>query len=312
MKQWLVGLALCLVASVVAYGDELPATKVAFDAHGQLWRASVKQGQVWIDHSQPLMPGDTPKFSTAVAVTTGSQKIRALAIASDEKVWVAWMDENAVIFLTALSDQGVHLSPVGKVAETGYACGGIALQPAPNNQVVALWQQSFDGGARDYAMAKIDMPTLDRQNHVTIHRATFGGLHLDACPQPAPALAKGGDWGWHMAWFDGGDKAGVFYARMDGDAWVSSPAKCFKQMQTAQPSLLAIGEHVWLAWQESNKQGANINVAMSDDGGRSWASPIVVAQTQGVADDPILFNQGEQAYLSWNTAAGLRLLALPY
>jgi hypothetical protein len=76
--------------------------------------------------------------------------------------------------------------------------------------------------------------------------------------------------------------------------------------------LLAIGEHVWLAWQESNKQGANINVAMSDDGGRSWASPIVVAQTQGVADDPILFNQGEQAYLSWNTAAGLRLLALPY
>jgi hypothetical protein len=293
---------LCVSLITVAYGGDV---SMAFDTQGRLWRASVKQGQVWVDHSQPLKPGETPEFSSAVAVTTATQKLGALAIGDDGKIWVASMDASAAVYLTVSSDRGASFSAARKVADSKSACSSIALQPAPNNQVVALWQQSFDGGVRDYAIAKFDM-----QSPISIHRATFGGLHLNACPQTPPALAQGGDWGWHMAWADGGEKAGVFYARMDGDAWVSSPAKRFKQTQVAQPSLLAIGEHVWLAWKEANEQGATINVAMSDDGGRSWASPTVVAQTLGAGDDPILLSRGEQAYLSWNTAAGYRFLGL--
>ncbi|HEY8084064.1 MAG TPA: hypothetical protein VIE69_00500 [Methylophilaceae bacterium] len=304
MKRLVLGLMLCVSLIAVAYGSDV---SMAFDTQGRLWRASVKQGQVWVDHSQPLKPGETPEFSGAVAVTTATQKLGALAIDDDGKIWVASMDASAAIYLTVSGDRGASFSVARKVADSKSACSSIAIQPAPNNQVVALWQQSFGGGVRDYAIARFDM-----QSPVTMHRATFGGLHMNTCPQIPPTLARGGDWGWHMAWADGGEKAGVFYARMDGEAWVSSPAKHFggKQAQTAQPSLLAIGEHVWLAWKAADEQGATIHVAMSDDGGRSWVSPTVVAQTQGAADDPILLGRGEQAYLSWNTAAGYRFSGL--
>ena len=128
---------------------------------------------------------------------------------------------------------------------------------------------------------------------------------IDACPHHGPALAKGGDWGYHMAWFDGGDKAGLFYARMDGEAWVSSPAKRFgdTNSQAGHPALLSDGEQVLLAWKEFTDTTSLVKLAKSNDGGRSWDAPIVISQTKGKSDYPQLLLKGTQAYLAWNTEA---------
>lgn len=368
MRQLILCLMLCLSVRGFAYADEKQnlVTGVAFDAQGQLWRASVTQGQVLVDRSQPLKPGDTPKFSVAVAVSpkmdvavdaqpqivTGGQDIyigwsqssgnigfshsgdagktfsaplvldhmaaahdsqhgaphlNALALTADGKLWAAWSKVQA-IYLSVSNDQGENFGVARMLADSAWACGGIALQPAADNHTVALWRQSFAGDVRDHAIARIAA-----EGFITSHRATFGGGQSDICPQPSPVLAKGGDWGWHMAWYGSGEKPGIFYARMDGDAWVSSPAKRFAmtQAQASQPSLLAIGEHVWLAWKQLDPQGATVNIATSDDGGRNWSAPVVAARTEGEADEPVLLNHGEQAYLSWDTAAGYRLLLLP-
>jgi len=59
-------------------------------------------------------------------------------------------------------------------------------------------------------------------------RATFGHWKIDGCPHQGAAIATGGEgkdwWGYHMAYFDGNDaKPGLYYSRMDGVAWASSP-----------------------------------------------------------------------------------------
>lgn len=169
-----------------------------------------------------------------------------------------------------------------------------------------MWRHLFDGGVRDHAIAKISP-----QSSAVIHRASFGQWKIDACPHHGPALAQGGDWGYHMAWFDGGEKAGLFYARMDGEAWVSSPAKRFgsAHQQAGHPALVSQGESVWLAWKEISEQDSAIQLAFSADGGRSWEAPKLIAKTKGKSDYPQLILKNAELYLVWNTELeGLQFL----
>src|SRR5690606_23965083 len=134
-----------------------------------------------------------------------------------------------------------------KLADSSCECCRIAMTTDAAGNAVAMWRHLFDDGIRDHAIAKFsDAPITD------VKRASFGDWKIDACPHHGPALARGGDWGWHMAWFDGGEKAGLFYSRMDGEAWVSAPAKRFGnvEQQAGHPALMSKGEQVWLVWKE--------------------------------------------------------------
>ena len=97
----------------------------------------------------------------------------------------------------------------------------------------------------------------------------------------------------------------LFYARMDGNAWVSSPAKRFgdASKQAGHPALLSNGEDVWLAWKERSDNASQIKLAKSNDGGRSWSDPITLAQTNDKSDYPQLLIKDSQVYLAWNTQA---------
>jgi hypothetical protein len=116
-----------------------------------------------------------------------------------------------------------------------------------------------------------------------------------------------------MAWFDGGEKAGLFYARMDGEAWVSSPAKRFGNInfQPGHPSLLSINEKVYLAWKEINEFGSYIVLSVSEDGGKNWLESKVIKKTDGVSDYPELIQFKNKVFLSWSTIKdGYQLISL--
>ena len=135
-------------------------------------------------------------------------------------------------------------------------------------QPVLLWQHVFDDGARDLAMARIQQGKLG-----DIHRVTFGGGTEPGCRYRGVAITRGGDWGWHLAWtlaqVEQG-KPALRYARMDGAAWVSSPAKRFGADGAHSPSLQVDGERVMLIWRET-LDGEEVERSVSSaDGGRSW------------------------------------------
>jgi len=242
-----------------------------------------------------------------------THRFDALAVSPSGRVYVAWVDkrdliaakkakqayDGAAIYYAVSDDQGLSFGAEQKAADSSCECCRIAMLANEKGDAVMMWRHLFDGGVRDHAMAKIGV----NEKSTKIHRASFGQWKINACPHHGPALAKGGDWGYHMAWFDGGDKAGLFYARMDGDAWVSSPAKRFgdANSQAGHPALISNGEQVWLAWKEMTDTASQVKLIKSDDGGRSWDSPVVISQTKGKSDYPQLLLKDGQAYLAWNS-----------
>lgn len=366
------------------------AVSAAFDAQGQLWRASVNGGHVVVAYSRDL--GKT--FSKPVVVNKAPQKIGAdsearpkiavapsgqiyltwtealkkpfagyiwfarsvdggktfespkivhqdrdeithrfdaLNVAPDGKVTVTWVDkrdlmaakaakrayDGAAIYYAVSTDNGASFSVEQKLADSSCECCRIALTNKPDGTVAALWRHVFAGSERDHMMAEI--PVTNQQAEPK--RATYGKWKVDGCPHHGAALASGGEgerwWGYHMAWFDGGnDESGkqssLFYARMDGVAWVSSPAKKFGNMQkqAGHPALAAVGEQVWLVWREKDAGKSQIWLMKSDDEGKSWGDKQMLVEATGNADYPILLQYGKQVYLVWNTQQALQVLPL--
>lgn len=306
-------------------GDARP--KIAVASQGNIyvtWTQALPtpySGYIWFSRS--VDGGKT--FSAPSVVHQDKAEIThrfdALTVAPSGRIYVAWVDkrdllqakkskqtyDGAAIYYAVSDDAGISFKPEQKVADSSCECCRIAMLTNDENEAILMWRHLFDGGVRDHAMAKIDGGSKSSE----VHRASFGNWKIDACPHHGPALAKGGDWGYHMAWFDGGEKAGLFYARMDGEAWVSSPAKRFgdANQQAGHPALVSQGESVWLVWKEITEQNSLIKLAQSNDGGRSWEVPQVIAKTQGKSDYPQLLLQGSGAYLGWNTdAEGLQWL----
>jgi hypothetical protein len=265
-------------------------------------------------------------------------RFNALNVSASGKITVIWIDlsefiaakgagkpyEGATIYYATSIDQGASFAPEQKLTDSSCECCGIALTNKPDGAVVAMWRHVFEGGECDYMMAEI--PAQPNQAPA-LKRATFGRWKIDGCPHYGAALAPGGegkDWlGYHMAWNDGGSAnsgkdASLFYGRMDGEAWVSSPPKKFgnHENQAGHPALLSLGENVWLVWLELEiKNFAKQNVIkgmFSDDGGRSWSETKELASSSlDKADYPLLLAYGNQGYLVWNTGKeGLKVIPL--
>ena len=160
------------------------------------------------------------------------------------------------------------LSPVqAAVQKLGGGCP-VAETVDAEGQPVLLWQHLFEDGSHDLAMARTQQGRLG-----DIHRVTFGGSRQAGCHYHGLALARGGDWGWHLAWaldkVEPG-KAALRYARMDGAAWVSSPAKRFGGDSAHAPRLQVDGENITLQWRETVDGREVERSASSAAGGRSW------------------------------------------
>lgn len=144
----------------------------------------------------------------------------------------------------------------------------IAQTADAQGQPVLLWQQMFDDGAHDLAMARTAHGKL-----LQIRRVTFGGSRQPGCHFPGLAIARGGDWGWHLAWIMADTAAGkpaLRYVRMDGAAWVSSPAKRFGDASAHNPDLIQQDGKLKLSWQQTVNGEQQDMIAISEDEGRSW------------------------------------------
>ena len=130
-----------------------------------------------------------------------------------------------------------------------------------------LTQFSFDKDARDLAVIvhNVNLPAQ-------IKRVTFNrGQTEPACFFKPLAFAQGGQgdyyWGWHMLW---SEPVGLFYARMDGEAWVSSNPKLLSKLVTINPQFKLENQIITVTWQQvENGITANMQ-AVSSDEGRSW------------------------------------------
>lgn len=360
------------------------AVSIVVDQKGQLWRASVQDGFVLVDHSADM--GET--FSKQVKVNTKPQKVAArgearpkiaigsqgniyltwtqglakrfagyvwfsrstdngksyeqpiivhqdraeithrfdaLTVSPDGKITVVWVDKRdleaakktgkpytgAAIYYAVSTDDGESFLTEKKLADFSCECCRIATSTKPDGTVAVLWRHVFEGSERDHAIAEIPKEGAA----VNITRATFGHWKIDGCPHHGAALARGGDaddwWGYHIAYFDGKDnKPGLYYSRIDGEAWVTFPAKKIGEnaKQARHPAVLSMGDNVWLAWLETGaKNIQKVMIMSSIDEGKSWSEVRSLLTIEGKVDYPQLLNYKDTAYLVVNTSEGLKV-----
>lgn len=304
--------------------------KLAIGRRGELylsWTQALPQPFAGnIKFSRSLDGGRT--FSTPIVVNRDRQPIThrfaTLVLAPNGTIFIAWIDkrdlqaakaanrpyDGAAIYYAVSRDGGASFETEYKLADHTCECCRIGIATASDGSALAFWRHVYDGGVRDHAVATLGARGVLKGPQ----RVSYDNWKIDACPHHGPAIVRGGDWGWHMAWYDGAEgKQGLRYARLDGEAWVTSPPRRFgnPDAQAGHPALLADDERVFLAWKELDEDGAYIMIMTSTDGGRHWDKARRIAQSAGATDYPMLVARGQQVFLSWNTARdGYRLVPL--
>ena len=177
--------------------------------------------------------------------------------------YLCFSGSNAVSKLIAVIAAGFFaLAPIADVHADEIADCAAAQASDESGQPIYFWQHTFADGTHDLVMAA----SADAQPP-EIKRVTYGGGKEAGCHYTGLALARGDDWGWHLAW---ADSRGLYYARMDGAAWVSSPSKRLSSSHIQQISLDISVSQVKLVWQEESGGAVKYFEAVSEDEGRSW------------------------------------------
>jgi len=342
-KRFTKPMAINVIAQkIAADGEARP--KIAIGPEGNIyltWTEALKtpfSGYVWFVRS--INSGKS--FDKPLIVHQDRSEIThrfdALNVSPNGNVTVTWVDkrdliaakaankpyDGAAIYYAVSSNKGASFSLEQKLADSSCECCRIVTTNKPDGSVIAMWRHVFAGSERDHMLAEIPQLTKTGQpiSNPILKRATFGHWQIDGCPHHGAAIASGGEgkdwWGYHMAYFDGNDKKpGLYYSRMDGVAWASSPPKKFgnNKNQAGHPALLAMGDQVWLVWREiefqNNMAQHSILGMFSDDGGRSWQEAKVLATSMGKTDYPQLVGFQGKTYLAWNTVdEGFLLLGL--
>ena len=339
------------VQKIGADGEARPKIAIAQNGYVYItWTEALAKpftGYIWFARSTNGGKSFEPAYIVHQDRAEITHRFDALHVSPNGNITVAWVDKRdllaaklankpytgAAIYYAVSTDAGKTFAPEKKLADSSCECCRIALVNKSNHNqaddtVVALWRHVFANSERDHAIAEL---TANGSVPV-IHRATYGHWKIDGCPHQGAAMAVGEGFGYHIAWFDGGNDADnepagknatLYVARMDGDAWVSSVPKKFgnNAHQAAHPALLSQGENVWLAWREINPDTKNTEIfgKNSTDGGRNWESTQLLLSTAGAADYPILLMRKstgqkvkpENPYLIVNTVAdGLKLIPL--
>lgn len=109
-------------------------------------------------------------------------------------------------------------------------------------------------------------------NHFKNHPVTFYQSDTlpkqlsEACAMTPIALVQGGDWGWHVLWQS---LQGIYYARVDGEAWVSSVPKLLSKSQAVDVNMQVDKTTVTVQWKTTTNPEITQR-AVSMDEGRSW------------------------------------------
>ena len=168
----------------------------------------------------------------------------------------------------------------------------------------------FDGGIRDFGIVRVSPAGQPSP----VVRVTNDDWQIDACPEHGAALAIDADGRYHLTWFTQGKKRqGLFYAFSEnrGASW-SAPLRIGSEPALpGHADVLALGNRVFLAWQQFDGTRTSILAMTSQNHGRSWTEPVELGSSTAVADYPRLITNGTSAFVSWSAGPEMyRLLPL--
>jgi hypothetical protein len=302
--------------SIAAKGESRP--KIKLDNNGVIyltWDLTLdKKRSTHIRFSRSTDGGQ--HFSKPVTVNDNLEIIRhrfnSLAIGKNGEVFIAWLDarhteaskkagkefKGLSLYYTWSDDGGKHFHPGTKIADHVCECCRIDTAMAPDNTPVIIWRHIFDGKIRDHAIVKFKNWNTPGQ----VTRLSHENWAIDACPHHGPALSIADTGTYHAVWFSNAEsKQGLFYAYSKDAGQSFSEPMNFGHDGASHPHVLGLGHQVAVVWQEFDGTNNTIQIIKSEDEGKTWTNPEVIAQSTEMIDEPFLVGDGQAIYLSWHS-----------
>ena len=265
-------------------------------------------------------------FAPPVPITanTESQRFEGLALDADGSLFAAWLDKRnrvpakarnetyigAALAFAWSTDHGASVSDTRIAQDNTCECCRLGIAFAGPGRPAVAFRNVFGGTVRDHAVMTFAYPSTPGP----VYRISVDDWKTDACPHQGPNLALSAAGTYHVSWFTSGSvRKGLFYARSsDGGRTFSQPLAVGRgDRNPSHPYLTAASNALWLVWKEFDGDKTTVPAMVSHDDGRTWSSPVVVAETASGSDNPLLASDGQRVFVSWQTQAqGFRFIPL--
>ncbi len=265
---------------------------VAFDARGTLHT-------LWIDKRDLEVQ---LKAQAARAPAAADASASGTAPGGGRKPRAQSQYLGAAIYRNESKDGGRSFGPDMKLADHSCECCRIALAPAPDGSLVALWRHVFAPNQRDHAFAAVAAPGTTEPV-----RATLDRWAIDACPHHGPGLAPAAAGGYHAVWF--GERAGaaqVRYGQLDSQGAPRGEVRPLPDEGAEHAAVQSAGASVAIAWRSFDGQATAWRAWVSSDDGRTFALK-ELGRSADDNDHPLLAKRGAQIFALWRTASGVRV-----
>jgi BNR repeat-like domain len=261
-------------------------------------------------------------FAPAVKVNDdpvpGVHGMHSLAVASDGRVYLAWLDErnlapavteqnaagqkkmehmerNREVFTSFSTDGGRSFSANRRVASEACPCCKTSLAVGTNSRVYVGWRQVLPGEYRHIAVASSadGGQTYSRPVIVSDDRWVIPG-----CPVSGPALAVALDGALRVMWFTAGERGttGLYWAESRDAGQTFSERKLFAGGQAfGTPLLLAsVNDKPFVVWGDNNGGTPRVLASPLVTGGKEGSAPVAMS-----AELPSAAMTGDQLFIGY-------------
>ena len=269
---------------------------------------------------------DGHSFSEPVTINDNLEVIGhafdSIVVADNGDLFIAWLDARDTVkakktgqefigtslYYTWSEDGGTTFHGNKKIAEHTCQCCRLQTAIDVDNNPVVSWRHIFEGGIRDHAIVKFE----DWHSPGEVVRMSYENWKIDACPHHGGALVVSDNGTYHAAWFgNSATKSGLFYGYSTNSGGAFNETAKFGKPGAGHPHVVTIEDNPMLVWLEFDGQQSVIQLMKSNDAGRTWEQPEVIASTDKLADRPFLLKYQDQAYLAWQTEQeGFQLIAI--
>ena len=242
-------------------------------------------------------------------------------VAVDERgdVFLAWVEQarkDVVFQRLSAGDQHPRRAPVNvsRSPETFSWLPRIALAPQAPHTVCIAWQEIiFSGGSHggDIVFARSDDGGNSFGAPINLSNSVGGDgkgrIRHDIWDNGSLDIAAGADGQVHVAWTEHGGALWLSRSTDGGRAFTRAQQLAGRGGKPARAPSLALGPDrtVYLAWTVGDDDAADIHIAVSRDGGATFSTPRLVAQTTGHSDAPkVAVDASGKVHLVYAESAG--------
>lgn len=248
-----------------------------------------------------------------------SHGMHSLAVAADNRVYVAWLDgrnvvhppapmsnmngkpmehteSNSEAFFAFSADGGRTFSANKRLAGEVCPCCKTALVAGANNQLYVGWRQVLPGDFRHIAVVS---SSDGGQTFAAPQIVSDDNWKITGCPVSGPALAVANDGALRVVWYTAGERglAGLYWTESRDHGQTFNERRMLADGQVrGNPALLADARNNLLAvWENDEEKEPRIfSARLSTDGTATLPAPLAAS-----AELPSVATAGEQLFVGY-------------